>query len=266
VSKVIKISVKDSLKAAVAEAVNGLGGFGRFVKSGETVFLKPNFNTDDPFPASTDFAFLKTVVELVYAQGVGRVLVGDSVTLKLDTRRVMENLGIFELEKMEPPVEIVNFDEGEWVKKKVPNGRYLKSAHVPKVLDEVDKLIFLPCLKTHRWAQFTGALKLAVGLMKPAERVLLHARYLQEKIAELSSLFDPVLTIMDGRRCFITRGPEAGELAEPGLILASTSRAAVDIEGIKIIQNFPGNALADIKPEELPQINRALELREKERA
>ena len=65
---------------------------------------------------------------------------------------------------------------------------------------------------------------------------------------------------MDGRKCFITKGPSEGELAEPGLILASESRVSIDIEGIKIIQNYEGNSLAGISPEDIGQIKRAKEL------
>lgn len=62
---------------------------------------------------------------------------------------------------------------------------------------------------------------------------------------------------MDARKCFINRGPAKGELKEPELILASESRVAIDIEGVKIIQKYPGNSLTGIEPEELIQIRLA---------
>ena len=65
---------------------------------------------------------------------------------------------------------------------------------------------------------------------------------------------------MDGRKCFINKGPSEGELVEPNLILASESRLAIDLEEIKIIQSFAGNSLAGIRPEDLGQIKRAQEL------
>jgi uncharacterized protein (DUF362 family) len=71
----------------------------------------------------------------------------------------------------------------------------------------------------------------------------LHLSYLQEKIAELNTLFNVDLIIMDARKCFITRGPAEGEVREPNLILASDDRIAIDVEGIKIIQSFKGNSL-----------------------
>jgi len=120
-------------------------------------------------------------------------------------------------------------------------------------------LILLPCLKTHSYAQFTGALKLSVGFMKPSERVHLHLRHLQEKIAELNKLIHPDLIIMDARKCFINEGPAHGDVREPDVILASRNGVAIDVEGIKIIQSFKGNSLEGIDPWELPQIKRAIE-------
>jgi len=65
---------------------------------------------------------------------------------------------------------------------------------------------------------------------------------------------------MDARKCFITKGPFDGKTREPDLILASEDRIGLDIEGIRIIQSFEGNVLADVNPEDLIQIKRAREM------
>lgn len=258
-SKVSRVKVDKNLKRTILEAVDGVGGFKKFIKKGDVVLLKPNFNTADPFPGSTDFKFLKTVVELVYEYKPKMVLLGDSSTMSLNTRRVMEKLKIFDLEKMERPPRVYVFDEKPWVKKKIPDGKYLKSVWVTHYLDRADKLILLPCLKTHFLSQFTGSLKLSMGFMKSFHRVHFHMRHLQEKIAELNKIIHPDLIIMDARKCFVNKGPGQGKIAEPNLILASTSRIAIDVEGIKIIQSFRGNSLRGIDPWELPQIKKAKE-------
>jgi uncharacterized protein (DUF362 family) len=187
-------------------------------------------------------------------------MVGDSCTYFLKTASVMKKWGCHELQAGRPWLKLVNFDEGKWVKKPVPGGKFLKSVSVPELLDRIDKLFILPCLKTHKLAQYTGALKLSVGLMKPIERLPMHASHLQEKVAEINAVVKPDLVVMDARKCFITYGPMTGTIREPGLLLASTSRTAIDLEGIKIIQGYEGSDLAGIVPEELPQMKRALEL------
>jgi len=259
--KVSKIECgSQDLRACLANCLEGIGGIDKFVKSGETVMLKPNFNTADPYPASTDIEFLKAVVSLCYDSGAKMVMIADSSTMSLNTRKVMEQKGVFNLEKGEHPARVYNLDEREWVKKKIPNAKYLRSVSIPRLLERPDKLILLPCLKTHFQAQYTGALKLSVAFMKPLQRVGLHLIHLEEQVAELNTLIHPDLVIMDARKCFVSGGPSHGELREPNVILASSGRVAIDIEGVKIIQSFPKNSLAKIKPEELPQIKRAIEL------
>lgn len=251
----------DDLKTIVNQVVLDLGGWSKFIKAGERVLVKPNFNTADPFPASSDLAFVRVVVELILAAGVAEVIVGESSTMYQNTRRNLEQLGIFDLEQIDPRVKVISFDEGKWVKKVVPNGKYLKSISLPEILDQVDKLIFLPCLKTHFIAKFTGALKLGVGLMKPIERVKFHAKNTEAKIAEMNLVFKPDLIIMDGRKCFITGGPMKGVVREPQLILASTDRIAIDEEEVRIIKSYPGNSLEDTESNNLIQIKIAKEMK-----
>ena len=231
-NKVSKVKVENNLKESILKAVNEIGGFENFINRGETVLLKPNFNTADPFPASSDLGFLKAAIELIYECGAKIVMIGDSSTMSLNTKKVMEKLGVFDLEKMKIPPRIYNFDERKWIKKQIPNGKFLKTVSMSEFLERADKLILLPNLKTHSYAQFTGALKLSVGFMKPIERVRLHLKNLQEKIAELNKLVHPDLIIMDARKCFINKGPAEGEVKEPNLILASRSRVDIDVEGI----------------------------------
>ncbi len=257
--KVCKIEVKGDLRSSIEEAVEGLGGFGRFFKRGEVVLVKPNFNTADPFPASTDLEFLREIVSLIYEEGVKSVIVGESSTYSRNTRSEMGKLGVFDLENEDHSPKIHVFEERGWVKKEIPGGRHLKSASVPEILDSVDKLVLLPCLKTHKYAKFTGSLKLSLGFLKPIERIPLHLKDLQGKIADLNRIISPDLVIMDGRKCFINGGPSKGEVREPGLIMASTDRVAVDVEGIKVIQGFEGNSLVGIDPLELPQIKLFME-------
>jgi len=259
-NRVTKIKVENNLEESILEAVNGIGGFERFINKGETVLLKANFNTADPSPASSDLSFLKAVVELFYNYGAKIVMIGDSSTMSLNTRKIMQKLGVFDLEKIENPPRIYNFDERKWIKKQIPGAKYLKTVSLTEFLKRADKLILLPNLKTHSYAQFTGALKLSIGFMKPIERVRLHLKNLQEKIAELNKVINPDLIIMDGRKCFINKGPADGEVREPNLILASESRIEIDVEGIKIIQSFKGNSLKGIDPWEMIQIKKAIEL------
>ncbi len=262
-NSVFKTKVNDDLTGAIKGALSAHGEISNFFGKDERILLKPNFNTADDYPGSTDMEFLKEIVRQILEENIKEIIIGASSTIAMlkGTEDVLKEKGVYELEKLDERVRVINFDKGEWIKKEIPEGRYLQSVSVPKVLDEIDRLIFLPCLKTHFLAQYTGALKLSVGLMKPSERVSLHLRNLQEKIAELNTLFTPDLIVMDGRVCFIRKGPMSGPRENPDFILSSKSRVGLDIEGINIIKSYKKSSLCDVSPENIMQIKKAKELK-----
>jgi uncharacterized protein (DUF362 family) len=124
---------------------------------------------------------------------------------------------------------------------------------------EAGKIVYACCLKTHRYADFTLSLKLAMGFVRRRNRVPMHLWRLSEKLAELNLAIAPDLIIMDGRRCFISGGPSSGEVRELNLILASGDRIAMDVEALKVLQSYPGHSLKK-RPWELTLIRRAVEL------
>lgn len=257
---ITKTKTTDNLSNDIKNALADLGGMAKFIKEGDKVFIKPNFNTSDPPPASSDIDFIRAVLKEVGKQNPSQIILGEAPTFFGHTKKYFQEKNPFMLEKEFPNLKVLYLPEEEWVKKDISNGKFLKTASIPKILSEVDKIIFLPCLKTHTWAQFTGALKLSVGLLKPIERVKMHSSHLQEKIAELNLLIKPDLIIMDGRKCFIEGGPSEGNERESNIILASQNRVELDIEAIKIIQSFPGNSLENIEVLNIPQIKYAKEL------
>jgi|YelNatPaOPRAMG01_1025707.scaffolds.fasta_scaffold20185_7 uncharacterized protein (DUF362 family) len=254
VSKVGKIK---NLKEGILKAVDLIGGFKRVVNKGDEIWLKPNFNTADPPPASSDPEFVKAVIQLLFEHGAGKVILGESSMVSLSARKVLAETGMI-AKAEEAGAELIFFDEGRWVKVST-GGKYLKEVSLPENALKAEKLVYVCCMKTHRWAKFTLSLKLAVGFMKPSERMMLHARHLEEKIADLNLVVNPNLIIMDGRKCFITGGPANGELREPNVILASGDRIAIDVEALKIIQSYEGASLNQ-NPWSYAQIRRAVEL------
>jgi len=257
---ITKIETTDNLANDIKKALEPLGGMAAFVKPGDKVFIKPNFNTSDPPPASTDIEFIRVVLREINAQKPAQIILGEAPTVFGRSKKYFKEKNPEALKQEFPNLVVLYLPEEEWIQKEIPKGEFVKKASIPRILEEVDKIIYLPCLKTHSIGQFTGALKLTVGLIKPSERFKMHAGHLQEKVAEFNLLVKPDLIIMDGRKCFIDHGPMNGTLREPKIILASTNRVELDIEAIKIIQTFPGNSLAGLDPLQLPQIKRATEL------
>jgi uncharacterized protein (DUF362 family) len=254
---VSKVPAAANIKQCILRSVNLIGGFEKVVEKGDEILLKPNFNTADPPPASSDPYFVKAVIELLYEHGAAKVVLGESSMLSLSTRKVLEETGMM-AKAMEARAEVVVFDEGKWVKVST-GGKYLEKVSLPETALKAKKLVYVCCMKTHRWAKFTLSLKTAVGFMKPRERMLLHARHLEEKIADLNLVVNPNLIIMDGRKCFISGGPASGELRNPNVVLASGDRVAIDIEALKVIESYEDSSLTD-DPWSYTQIRRAAEL------
>lgn len=258
IALVSKVPTTDDLKGDILKSVDLIGGLGEVVKSGDEVWLKPNFNTSDTPPGSSDPNFVKAMIELLYEQGAGKVIVGESSMMSASTRKVFEETGMLK-EAADAGAEVVFFDEDEWVKVST-GGKYLKTASLPEKALAAKRLVYVCCIKTHRWAKFTMSLKLAVGFMKPRERVRLHLKNIQEKIADLNLVTHPDIIIMDGRRCFISGGPACGELRNPNVVMASGDRIAIDVEAIKVIQSYEGTSLTE-DPWSYAQIRRAADLR-----
>ncbi len=256
---VSKTFCEDQIEESVEKVVNSLGGFGNFISRGDVVLIKPNFNTADPFPASTDLDFLGAVVRLVYRAGAKSVIVGESSTYSLNTRDVFDEVGATDLCKR-LKAKVFVFEEREWVKKRLDRTRYLKKVTVPEILDKADKIILLPCLKTHMYARFTMSLKLAIGFMRSRERMMLHLRKLEPKIAELNTVFEPDLIILDGRKAFVTKGPTEGRVESPGIIMAGTDRIAIDVEALKILKSYKAKNKLNMPVWEFPQIKSAVDL------
>ena len=254
---VSKVAATKSLKEDVLKSVNLIGGFERAINRGDTVLLKPNYNSADPPPASTDPDFLKTLVELLYEHGAGNVVVGESSWQGLSTRRALKLAGA--LDALEgTKARIAFFDEEEFTTVNV-GGEYLREVNLAQTALNIDKIVYSCCMKTHFRADFSMSLKTAFGFTKKSERNAFHLKHLKEKLVDLNLVVHPNLIIMDGRACFISGGPFSGEVRRPNMILASGDRITLDVESMKIIQGYPDSVLKE-NPWNYTQIKQAVAL------
>jgi uncharacterized protein (DUF362 family) len=252
-----KVAMTTNLKADILKVVNLIGGFDKVINKGDRVLLKPNYNSADPPPASSDPEFLKAIVELLFEHDAGKVIMGESSWQGLSTKKALEHAGALDVLKG-TGAEIAFFDEEKYVKVNV-GGEYLKHISLAERAMQADKIIYSCCMKTHFRADFSLSLKLAFGFTKKNERMGFHVRHLKEKLVDLNLVVHPNLIIMDGRKCFITGGPFSGMVRNPNVILASGDRVAMDVESIKVIGSFEGSKLKD-GPWTYTQIRRATAL------
>jgi uncharacterized protein (DUF362 family) len=244
----------------------GLDGF-----AGKKVALKANYNSADPFPASTHPETLQAIVEVLKGSGAERITLAERSGMGV-TRRVLEEMGVFELgEKL--GFDVIVSDEltkADWVSIERENTHWLKGFCVAKCFVDADKVVQTCCVKTHRFGgHFTLSLKNSVGVV--AKRVAgelydymweLHTSPFQRQmIAEINSHYHVDAVLMDAIRAFISGGPERGEVVEPNLMLASTDRVAIDAVGVAILRVYGASGnVGKGKIFELDQIRRASEL------
>jgi len=238
--------------------------------SGKTVLLKANFNSADPFPASTHLDTLRALVAVMQEAGAGRVLVAERSGMG-DTRQNLDKLGVLTL-AAEMGFEVVVLDEltkGSWAHVKRGETHWLRGFYLPKVVFEADVIIQTCCLKTHRFGgHFTMSLKNSVGLV--AKKLpgsvydymweLHGSPYQRLMIAEINAFYRVDFAVLDAARAFISGGPDKGAEVAPEVMLASSDRVALDAAGLALLVDYRASGLAKKPIFAHEQIRRAAEL------
>lgn len=256
---VSRVQASDNLKADIKKAIELIGGLNQLIQPGDLVTIKPNMNTADPYPASSDADFIQALGELILEAGAGKLQIMDASTQRVCTRDVGEEIGLCDV-AMDLNADFISLDEHPWIKQSFPHGKYLKSGHIGEPALNLGKLVIAPCLKTHFLAKFTASMKVMMGLLKRQDRLKMHMRKLEYKIADLASYFQPTLVVMDARKVFVTKGPSSGRLETPNIILASHDMVAIDVVGVKLLQSYNAENKLNKPVWELGQIARAKEI------
>jgi len=256
---------RESTVASLLSAV-GLSGY-----SGRSVAVKANFNSGDPFPASTSLDTLRTLVTDLRGAGARDVMIGERSGMG-KTRTVLEGLGVVRLgEEMSFGVKVLDeLPADGWEKIDRHGTHWLNGFHIARMFIDAERVVQTCCLKTHRFGgHFTMSLKNSVGLV--AARVPGHvyeymaelhtSPYQRKMIAEINAHYRCDLVLIDGTSAFIGGGPEKGELAQPGIMLASTDRVAIDVAGVAVLRSSGATGqVSKGKVFEQEQIARAAEL------
>jgi len=215
---------------------------------GKKVALKANYNSADPFPASTHLDTLRTFVNGLKQAGAEKITLAERSGMG-DTRTVLEQRGVTKL-AAELGFEVLVLDElaeEGWVRLKPKGSHWKRGFLLAKLFHDADKVIQTCCLKTHRFGgHFTMSMKNSVGLVvryDPQDgydyMAELHSSENQRlMIAEINQTYENHLVIMDAAKAFVTGGPESGDLVSPNVILAGKDRVAMDAVGVAILRLF----------------------------
>ena len=219
----------ESPKAMVQAALQALGGIERFVKSGNDVIIKPNMCTayhSFEYAATTNPEVIAALVELCLGAGARRVRVmdrpfggvariaynrsgiGPAVTAAGGETEIMTDMKYREVE--------------------IPRGRDIKKWTVYGDVLDADVLINVPIAKHHSLARLTLGMKNLLGVVERPNQF--HSN-LAQRIADLTSVVRPTLTVVDAVRIMVDHGPTSGNLDDVKLtntVIASHDIVAAD--------------------------------------
>ncbi|MEB3336154.1 MAG: DUF362 domain-containing protein [Leptolyngbyaceae bacterium] len=238
---------------------------------GQTVFLKPNYNTADPAPAATDTGLLEALVQELQNAKAGQITIGDRAGMA-NTRQAMTTKGVFQLADRYGLQTIVLDElpaEG-WQYFPAQGTHWVQGFAVARPILNAGAVVNTCCLKTHRFGgHFTLSLKNTVGMVAkyvPGDRYNymneLHSSPHQRlMIAEINKVYQPALVLLDGVEALVNGGPDTGKKVKSGVILAGTDRVAVDVVAIGILRLLgTTEAVSRGSVWQLEQIRRAVEL------
>jgi uncharacterized protein (DUF362 family) len=232
--------------------------------AGKRVVLKPNFNTADPAPGSTDPDTLTQLVTELRERGARSVTLGES-SGPPQTRGVMERKGVFDLAR-QFDFDVVDFEAipaSDWVAFGSQGTHWPEGFHLPRLVTQAECLVSTCCLKTHGFGGvFSMSLKLSVGLTpKTIRRTMHRSPDMRRMIAELNAGYRPQLIVLDGVTAFTDGGPSSGVLRQANVMIAGDDRVAVDAVGLAVLKELGANdAIMGRGIFEQEQMARAVEL------
>jgi uncharacterized protein (DUF362 family) len=242
---------------------------------GKAVVLKPNFNTADPAPGSTDYDTLYTLISRLKAMGAKKITVAERSGPGPSTHDNMDKKGIFKMAK-EIGFDILDLQampQDGWILVKPKDSHWKDGFLFPKIYREAQSIVVTCCLKTHQFGgHFTLSLKCAVGMVPPGlgppgaggypyMNELHSSPHQRQLIAEINTAFSPDLIVLDGVEAFVEGGPHVGKRVNANVMLAGTDRVAIDAVGVAILRSLGTTPeVSKGKIFEQDQIKRAAEL------
>ncbi len=211
-----------------SRAVEAMGGMGKFVNKGDVVVIKPNIGWDRSVEqaANTNPQVVAALIDLSFAAGAKRVNIFD-VTCN-DPRPCYENSGI-QATAREKGANIYFPDEWNAVKAHFEYDSPMEGWPVLKDALECDTFINVPILKHHGLAGLTISMKNLMGVCG-GNRSNIHVN-IGRKLADLTDLISPDLTIVDAYRVLLRHGPTGGSLEdvrEMKTVIAATDPVLAD--------------------------------------
>ena len=216
-------------EALVRAALAALGGMELFVPKGAQVLVKPNicvaYHTYE-YAATTNPWVVGAIVKMCFEAGAAGVEVCD-YPFGGTAQEAYAKSGIKEQVEANGG-KMVYMTGLKYSSVPIPNGLELKKTEVFSDVLKADVIIDVPVAKHHGSARLTLGMKNLMGVVH--DRSAFHLN-LGQRIADLSTLIKPRLTIVDAVRILMANGPTGGNLNDVkklDTIIASADIVAAD--------------------------------------
>ncbi len=233
---------EEGLKSVAArlteQALDALGGMGRFVSRGDIVWVKPNmgWNRAPELAANTNPDVVAALVRLCFEAGAKEVKVGDNTCNK--PAQCYRSSGI-EAAAAEVGAKIVFLDERRFRDVKIGGRRLTEWPLYPEIL-ESDLVINVPVAKHHGLCRVSLGMKNYMGVIG-GRRNSWH-QDLTACLCDLTAYMKPRLCVLDAIRVLTDHGPQGGNVADVtrmGTVAAGTDIVALDAFGAELLGHEP---------------------------
>lgn len=235
---------RETVRAALKDAISSIGEISDLVRPGERILIKPNILSGKPpdKAVTTHPELLRAVIEMVVNAGAV-ALVGDSSAIGSTTKNA-KKAGLFALcdELGAEFVELKTI-----VNTEIPGARVYRRLTVAREALDIDGIINLPKLKTHVQMYLTMGIKNLFGCVPGKNKAALHMAAGRDTdnfasmLLDLHTLLTPRLTIMDAVMAMEGNGPGNGDPKFIGLLLASNNAIAIDRVSAEILSTRAEN-------------------------
>jgi len=211
---------------------------------GKAVAVKANYNSDDPFPASTHPGTLAALLGELRRRRAASLTLGERSGMG-HTASVLERAGAARVVADAGGTLVVLDDLPRAAWKPFVADHWPRGFHGARLFTDADCGVQTMCCKTHRFGgHVTLSLKNTVGLVAKqvpgsshdSMRELHGSAHQRAMIAEVNLAWRPALSIMDCLEAFVDGGPERGTRVAPGVFLASDDRCALDAAAIALLR------------------------------
>ncbi|MHC4399046.1 MAG: DUF362 domain-containing protein [Planctomycetota bacterium] len=240
----------DDLETAAVKltekAIEGIGGLGRFIKSGDVVWVKPNIAWDKgpEFAANTNPDVVATVVRLCLEAGAKTVGVGDHPCNPKEF--TYKNTGIADAAR-DAGADVKFLDPSRFRRMPIGGARIKDPLLLcPEILD-CDVLVNVPVVKHHARSTATICMKNVMGLMDDRSR---YHQVIHDLVADLAKFVKPQVNVMDAVRILTNHGPRGGDPADvavKAIVAASANIVALDAFGAELLGNKPADVAYIVK-------------------